>query len=132
MEIILQLLVACVVMGVLDFIWLGYISKKLYQKEIGKLLLGKPNMVPAVIFYLIYIAGVVLFVTSPALNNGSLEYAIFYGFAFGLVAYATYDLTSLAAIRGFSKKVAVIDIVWGALITMTASTVTYLLVNLWI
>ena len=73
MEIILQLLVACVVMGVLDFIWLGYISKKLYQKEIGKLLLGKPNMVPAVIFYLIYIAGVVLFVTRPALNNGSLE-----------------------------------------------------------
>ena len=73
MEIILQLLVACVVMGVLDFVWLGYISKKLYQKEIGKLLLGKPNMVPAVIFYLIYIAEVVLFVTSPALNNGSLE-----------------------------------------------------------
>ena len=95
MDILLKLIVAGGVMGILDFVWLGFVAKKLYYGEMGKLLLEKPNMIPALLFYVIYVIGIVVFVVSPALAKGSLAYAAGYGALFGFVAYATYDLTSL-------------------------------------
>lgn len=118
-------------MGVLDYVWLGYIAKKLYRNEIGSLLLDKPNMVAAVIFYTIYVFGIVIFVTQPALANNSLPYACVYGLAFGFIAYATYDFTNLAVVKGFTTRIAIIDVIWGALLTMTTSCITYLLVSVW-
>lgn len=129
MDIILRLLVAGGVMGLLDFVWLGYIAKKLYYGEMGKILLDKPNMIPALLFYVIYVVGVVVFVVNPAIAKDSLIHAIGYGAMFGFVAYATYDLTNLATLKGFSTKVVVVDLVWGAVLTAAVAGVTYLVLH---
>ncbi len=120
-----QLLVAGGVMGVLDWIWLGTVAKTFYRSQIGKLLLDKPNMTAAVVFYMIYVVGVVTFVISPALEKESLTHALSRGALFGFVAYATYDLTNLATMKGFTTKLVVVDLLWGALLTATVAGVTY-------
>ncbi|MCA9336826.1 DUF2177 family protein [Candidatus Saccharibacteria bacterium] len=132
MELIIKLLIAGGVMGVLDFVWLGFVAKSLYHKEMGSILLEKFNMVPALVFYVIYVIGVVMFVVNPALEKQSLLHALGYGALFGLVAYATYDLTSLAVIKGFSTKIVVIDMLWGMAITAAVSGGTYLVVRQWL
>jgi len=121
MELLIKLLAAGGIMGVLDFIWLGFLAKKLYYGEMGKLLLEKPNMPPALLFYVIYVVGVVLLVVNPALEKDSWQYALGYGALLGFVAYATYDLTNLATLKGFSSKVVVIDLLWGTALTSIVS-----------
>lgn len=132
MELLIKLLIAGGVMGLLDFLWLGFVAKKLYYGEMGKLLLDKPHMVPALLFYVIYIIGVIVFVVNPALAKGSLAHAAGYGALFGLVAYATYDLTSLAVVQGFSAKIVIIDMLWGVVLTAVVSSLTFLAVSKWI
>lgn len=129
MELLVKLLAAGAIMGVLDFIWLGFVAKKLYYGEMGKILLEKPNMAPALLFYAIYVVGVVAFVITPALEKGSWVYALGYGALFGFVAYATYDLTNLATLKGFSSKIVVIDLVWGAALTAVVSVGAYVIVK---
>lgn len=128
-KVFVQLMVASGVMGVLDFIWLGTVAKTFYRSQIGKLLLDKPNMTAAVLFYAIYVVGVVSFVISPALEKGSLSYALSRGALFGFVAYATYDLTNLATMKGFTTKVVVVDLAWGAFLTAVVAGATYLIVH---
>lgn len=106
-----------------------FVANKFYKSQIGSLLLDKPNMAPAFIFYGIYVIGIVTFVITPALEKGSLASAIGYGALFGLVAYATYDLTNLATIKGFTTKVVVVDLVWGAFITAAVAGITYLILH---
>ncbi len=131
MDILVKLLVAGGVMGLLDFIWLGYVAKKLYYDEMGKILLEKPNMTAALLFYVIYVIGVVVFVINPALAKDSLAHAVGYGALFGLVAYATYDLTSLAVVKGFSTKIVVIDLLWGMALTAAVAAVAFVVVQKW-
>lgn len=125
MELLIKLLAAGGIMGVLDFIWLGFVAKKLYYSEMGNILLDKPNMVPALLFYVIYVVGVVVFVINPALEKDSWLHALGYGAAFGFVAYATYDLTNLATMKGFSPKIVAIDLLWGAFITAVMAVGAY-------
>jgi uncharacterized membrane protein len=125
----LRLLIAGGIMGVLDFVWLGFVAKKLYEKELGGLLLDKPNMAAALAFYVLYVVGVVLFVVNPAVDAASWRHALGSGALFGLVAYATYDLTNLATIKGFSSKIVAIDLIWGAFITSVVAAGTYALVS---
>ncbi len=131
MELMIKLLVAGGVMGVLDFLWLGFVAKKVYYSQMGSLLLEKPYMIPALIFYVIYVVGIVVFVVNPALAHNSLGRAAGYGALFGLVAYATYDLTNLAVLKGYSPTIAVIDLAWGMVITAAAASATYLAVQYW-
>ena len=125
----LQLLVAGGVMGVLDFLWLGTVAKSFYRSQIGSLLLDKPNMAAAVLFYVIYVVGVVVFVISPALEKGSLSYALTRGALFGFVAYATYDLTNLSTMKGFATKVVVVDMLWGTVLTAAVAGATYAILH---
>lgn len=129
MELLIKLLAAGGIMGILDFLWLGFIAKKLYYGELGGMLLEKPNMPAAIAFYVIYVVGVVVFVISPALEKGSWQYALGYGALFGFVAYATYDLTNLATLKGFSLKIVAIDLLWGAALTATVTTGSYFIVK---
>ncbi|ODR93636.1 hypothetical protein AUC70_12410 [Methyloceanibacter stevinii] len=110
---------------VLDFIWLGYVAKPLYQQEIGPLLLEKFNVAAAVGFYLVFIAGVVIFAVAPALQGGTWRTALLYGALFGFFAYATYDMTNLATLQGWSPTVTVVDIAWGTFLTGTAAVAGY-------
>lgn len=128
-ELLIKFLAAGGIMAALDYIWLGLIAKKLYYAELGRLLLDKPNMAAAVAFYIIYVIGVVLFVISPAVDKESWRYALGYGAAFGLVAYATYDLTNLATMKDFSVKIAAIDIAWGIVLTAVVAVGAYFAVK---
>ena len=122
-----QLLVTGGVMGLFDFIWLKFVANSFYKSQIGQLLLEKPNMGAAVLFYIIYVVGIVAFVLSPALEKGSLAYAAGYGALFGFVAYATYDLTNLATIKGFTPKLVVVDLIWGTVLTAAVASIAYLI-----
>ncbi|MFZ1483865.1 MAG: DUF2177 family protein [Candidatus Saccharimonadales bacterium] len=124
-----QLLVTGGVMGLFDFIWLKFVANSFYKSQIGQLLLEKPNMGAAVLFYIIYVVGIVAFVLSPALEKGSLAYAAGYGALFGLVAYATYDLTNLATIKGFTPKLVVVDLIWGTVLTAAVASIAYLILH---
>ena len=129
MELLIKLLAAGGIMGLLDFVWLGFIAKKLYYGNMGDILLEKANMVPAILFYIIFVVGIVVFVVNPAVEKQSWLYALGFGALFGFVTYATYDLTNLATLKGFSVKVAVVDLVWGAFIAATTALGSYLIVT---
>jgi uncharacterized membrane protein len=106
------------VLAVLDAVWLSTAAKLLYRPKLGALLNEMPVWWAAIAFYLLYAAGVTLFVLRPALNEGwSPLTAALFGAAFGLVAYGTYDLTNQATIRDWPLLVTVIDMAWGALLT---------------
>lgn len=121
-----QYLVAAVVFLVLDLAWLGLVAQGLYERLLGDLLAEQPNVAAAVAFYAIFLAGLVYFVIAPAVEERSLRSALFRGAAFGLVTYATWDLTSLAVIEGFPAAIVPIDMAWGAVLAAAVSTVTLL------
>lgn len=122
-------LVVLVVFVAIDLVWLGYVARSLYVREIGSLLAPYPGLVAAAAFYLLYAAGLVFFAVNPALNGGSLLQALLLGAAAGLFAYGTYDLTSLSVIKGFTLKIAIIDMAWGTILSGAASAIAYLLVK---
>ncbi len=126
---VLQLLVTGGIMGLFDYVWLRTMVPVFYKSQIGHLLLEKPNMGAAVLFYIIYVVGIVAFVLSPALEKGSLAYAAGYGALFGFVAYATYDLTNLATIKGFTPKLVVVDLIWGTVLTAAVASIAYLILH---
>ena len=124
-----KLLVAGGIMGLIDAVWLSVIANKLYKSQLGPLLLEKPNMVAAVLFYVIFVVGIVVFAVLPAVSAGDWKVALGYGALLGLVTYATYDLTNLATLKGFPLKIVIIDMLWGTVLTATVATLTYLIVN---
>jgi uncharacterized membrane protein len=109
----------------LDALWLGLVARTLYQREFGALLLEKPNMAAAAAFYALYLGGVVFFAVKPALESGGWTRALLHGALFGLVAYATYDLTNLATLKGFPIRVVAPDLAWGAAVTAVAALAGY-------
>ena len=109
----------------LDALWLGVVAQKLYQREFGSMLLEKPNMGAAAAFYALYLFGVVFFAVKPALESGGWTRALLQGALFGLVAYATYDLTNLATLKGFPVRVVAPDLIWGMVVTAVAALAGY-------
>lgn len=99
---------------VLDAFWLGLVAPKFYKSQIGFIMAENPNWAAAVVFYLLYIAGVVVFVTG---RGGTPTEAALRGALFGLVCYATYDLTNLATLEGWPILVTVVDLCWGTFLT---------------
>ena len=114
---------------VIDSVWLGVIAVDFYKATIGHLLAPKPNFVAAAFFYVIYLAGVVHFVILPAVEKESVLNATRQGALFGLVAYATYDLTNMATMRDWPLSVTLADLAWGAFITAASSTISALAVR---
>lgn len=107
-----------------DAVWLTLASDRLYHAELGDLLAPQPRLGAAVMFYLIYIAGVVGFAVAPALQCGGARRALVRGAALGLVAYATYDLTNQATLAVWSTKLTVIDLAWGTSLTGLSAAAT--------
>jgi uncharacterized membrane protein len=107
-----------------DSVWLTLASERLYHSELGDLLAPQPRLGAAVMFYLIYIAGVVGFAIAPALQSGGARRALVRGAALGLVAYATYDLTNQATLAMWSTKLTVIDLAWGTSLTGLSAAAT--------
>lgn len=129
-DFIVLYVVTLVVFFAVDIVWLGVIAKKLYRQEIGHLLKDDVNWVAALVFYLLFIAGLVIFVLQPAIDQSSLLHAIIYGGLFGLMTYATYDLTNLATLKNWPLKITLIDLAWGTSLGLLTSTIAYLFMQL--
>ena len=110
----------------LDFVWLSTATSRVYRVMLGGLLLDKPNLPVAALFYLVYVGGVVIFAVAPALNAGSWTTALLRGAILGLIAYGTYDFTNLATLKGWPALVSVIDLAWGISATAIAATLGFL------
>jgi uncharacterized membrane protein len=117
--------VSTVAFFAIDMFWLGVVARGFYRRHLGGLLAEQVNWAAAIAFYLLYIAGIVFFVTLPAARTGSLVRALATGTFFGLVAYATYDLTNLATLKGWPVTVTVVDICWGMVLTASVAAAGY-------
>ncbi len=122
-------LIALPVFFAIDMIWLVLVAKKFYQDQIGFLMKPDINWVAAIIFYLLFIAGLVTFVISPAVEKHSLVHSLLFGALFGLITYATYDLTNLATLKDWPVIVTVVDLVWGTVLAASISVITYIIAN---
>lgn len=109
---------------VLDGIWLGSVARPFYRSQLGFLLTESPNWAAVGIFYLLFVAGLVVFVVSPGARDGSLGRAVARGGLFGLVTYAAYDLTNLATVEGWPLVVTVVDLAWGTILSATTTFFT--------
>lgn len=118
-------LIALPVFFAIDMVWLGVVARRFYRRHLGTWLAPKPDWVAAVVFYLIFIVGLVVFVVAPAFDTGSIGEAAWRGAFFGLVTYATYDLTNQATLRDWPKIVTVVDIAWGIVLATAVATATY-------
>ena len=112
-----------VVFLVLDAIWLTTMADRLYRPAMGSIMLENFALAPAVAFYLIYVAGVVVFAVAPALQSGRWVTALGYGAMLGLMAYATYDLTNQATLKNWSWTVTIADLCWGTFVTAVSAAV---------
>lgn len=125
-------LIAVPIFFLIDLTWLGLIAKNIYQKYMGHLMRPTPNWTAAVIFYLLFIVGLVIFAIYPAIRNNSWSYALFYGAMFGFFTYMTFDLTSLAVIKDWRWQIVIIDIIWGIVLSSLVSVLAYLIGKNWL
>jgi uncharacterized membrane protein len=129
MRFVIVYLSTLVVMLPLDFAFLGTVGKKLFSANVGDMVLDTPRMPPAVMFYALYLAGVVIFVNGPAPANWT--HNLLYGALFGFFCYATFELTNMSLLRHWEWAVVVPDMLWGAAMTAVAAAVGGLLAD-WI
>jgi uncharacterized membrane protein len=112
--------------ALIDSVWLRSMYTRLYQPEIGELLYrGGVRMGPAIAFYLLYILGMMVFAVGPALKSGQWQTALVQGAMLGFFCYMTYDLTNYATLKVWSLKVTVLDVIWGTVLTGSASLAGY-------
>ena len=111
--------------AVIDSIWLRNMYVKLYQPEIGEVLMKGVRMGPAITFYLLYILGIIIFAVAPAFKSGQWQTALLNGAMFGFFCYMTYDLTNYSTLKVWSLKVTVLDMIWGTFLTGSAAAAGY-------
>jgi len=126
MYIKLYFIALTVFLGI-DAIWLTLIAKNFYAEKLGYLMSKSPNLLAALVFYLIFTAALVFFVINPALEKKDWINALLAGAFFGLTCYATYDLTNLATVKNWPLIITIIDLVWGTVLSATVSVATYFL-----
>ena len=115
--------IAATVFVAMDMVWLTQVANKFYKEQLGKLLLDKAWLAPAVAFYSLFIVGLVVFVIKPGLDQG-LGTVAWRAALFGLVTYATYDLTNLATLKDWPLKLSIVDMIWGAVLATVVCTAT--------
>jgi len=120
-------IIALPVFFVIDIVWLGLVANNFYKNQIGFIMRPDINWTAAILFYLLFVVGLVLFVIAPAVEKGSWMYALLFGALFGLITYATYDLTNLATLKDWPILVTIVDLAWGATLGALVSVVTYLI-----
>jgi uncharacterized membrane protein len=110
----------------IDMVWLGLVARTFYRKQLGFLLSSNTNWVAAIIFYLLFIVGILVFVVIPGLEDNSLKTTILRAALFGLVTYATYDLTNLATVKDWPLLITIVDLAWGTVLSIAVSCVGFL------
>jgi uncharacterized membrane protein len=125
MKYIYLYILTFVVFLIIDFIWLNFVAKNLYVTKIAHLMAQSPKLVPALIFYLIFVAGVIIFAVLPGYESRNIWRTIMLGALFGLLSYSTYDLTNLSTLKDWPLSVTIIDIIWGTSVTAVTSLAGY-------
>jgi len=110
----------------IDMVWLGVVARNLYKQKLGFILSPEVNWAAAIIFYIIYIGGILFFAVLPASKEMSWQTALLNGALLGGMCYATYDLTNMATIAKWPLEIVVIDIVWGIVLTGSVATLSYI------
>lgn len=116
---------AAIVFLGLDALWLSRVALDFYRRELGSLLLDKPNLTVAAVFYLLFVAGLVFLAVIPALTSGNWTTALVNGAVLGLVAYGTYDITNLSTLKGWSIPLTATDIAWGTALSSVSAVAGY-------
>ncbi len=114
-------LIAALIFLIIDIIWLSFAVKSFYRPNIGHLLLDKPVMWAAAMFYIVYVCGLGVVIIEPSINFEDTLKFLFKAFMFGLVAYGTYNLTNMATVKGWSPSVVFVDMLWGGSLTAFSS-----------
>ena len=114
----------------IDMLWLGVIAPKFYQDQIGHFLRPTPNWTAAVIFYLLYVVGILIFAVLPNMDAGAGQ-VLLYGALFGFFAYATYDMTNFAVMKDWPLTVTIVDMIWGTVLTGSVAVASYF-ISRWI
>jgi len=127
MKTLLIFIITSVIFFAIDMVWLGVIAKNYYQEKIGFLMADKVNWVAALVFYVMYIGGILYFVILPSIDNGNWQTALLKGAILGMLCYGTYDLTNMATLKNWPYQLVIIDILWGAFLTGATATIAYLL-----
>ena len=128
-QYLLAYLGSAVVFLGLDFVWLTIANARFYRPTLGAILLDKPRLIPALMFYLIYLAGITLFAVAPALRSGHWTVAASLGAALGLVAYGTYDLTNQATLTVWTSRITLMDLAWGTFVSGAGATAGYMVAS---
>ncbi len=105
----------------IDLVWLGLVARTFYRKHLGFLMAPSPNWTAAIIFYLLFVVGILVFVVLPGLEANSLRTTLVRAALFGLITYATYDLTNLATIKDWPLLVTIVDLAWGTVLSVAVS-----------
>jgi uncharacterized membrane protein len=115
----------------IDMVWLGLVAKAFYQKHLGFLMRPKVNWVAAMLFYMAFVVGILIFAVLPARQAGSLMKAVLLGALFGFFTYGTYDMSNLATLKDWPVIVVFVDIIWGIVLCGSVAALGYL-AGVWI
>ncbi len=126
-QMILMYLITLAVFFLIDMVWLGVVAKGFYRKHLGAMLSPKVNWIAAILFYLLFIVGMLVFAIKPALAAGEPTKALVLGALLGLISYATYDLSNMATLKDWPLVVTIVDLVWGTVLGGSVSFVSALL-----
>ncbi len=130
-SLVISFFFAATIFIIIDAIWLMITVKLFYKPLLGSLLLDKPILWAAILFYLVYPMGLTFVILKPAIEAESIALAFWTGLVFGIVAYGTYNLTNMATIKNWSSTVVFVDLIWGGLLTgITSGLVVYIMKNL--
>lgn len=122
-------LITFIIFFAIDLVWLGLVANGLYQQHLGYLMKSNVNWVAAILFYLLFIGGLVFFVLLPGIEKDSYFYVMGAGALFGLIAYATYDMTNLATIKNWPLFITVVDLIWGTFVCFLTSTISFFIIK---
>ena len=110
---------------IIDLLWLGVVAKGFYQKNLKYILRPDVNWTAAIIFYLAYIVGILIFAVLPGIERNSWHYAALWGALYGFFTYATYELTNLALIKDWPLNIVIVDILWGVILCTVVATLSF-------
>jgi len=124
-KLIILYVITILTFVIIDALWIGLVARPLYDQYMGQLLVTNIRWLPAIIFYLMFVFGLVVFVLKPAIEDKNYPLTLKRALLYGFVTYGTYDLTSYITIDGFSLMIVVTDILWGITLTTLTTMITY-------
>lgn len=110
----------------IDMVWLGLVASPFYRQQIGFLMAPSFNWLAAILFYLLFVAGILVFVVLPGLKANSLKTTLLRATLYGLITYATYDLTNLATLNNWPVLLSIVDMLWGTVLSLLVSWISFL------